>query len=417
VQQAACPVLHDFDPLGAGEIIDPYPALARARREVPVFYVPEYDVWWVTRYEDVKQVLQDPGTYSSAKFVELPPLPKEIEEGLPFGHPLKATLITLDPPVHTRVRKLAQKAFTPRQAERRAGEVRSLAHALIDEFIADGHADLATSYCIQIPIRAIGPVLGISYEDSARLRQWGMDTQMMVANSLHLTEREMTERGRSTVGLDRYVRNLIAERRANPRDDDDMITNLIFAEGDSGEPLLTDEEIVGVVTVAINGSSDTAATSLGNCIHSLLQEREKWEEVARDQSLVPTVVEEAVRLRGPARTLRRDTTRECVIGGVTLPAGATLAVHVGSGSRDEAEFEDADEFELHRSTPRHHLGFGLGTHFCLGAPYARVWLREALQALVQRIPGLRLAPTAAMEYSPSFSVHQLTGGLLVEWDV
>jgi cytochrome P450 len=336
--------------------------------------------------------------------------------GLPYGHPLQSTLVTIDPPVHTRVRKLAQKAFTSRQAGMHADALRSLAHALIDEFVAAGRVDLAAVYCSQIPIRAIAPILGVSMGDAARLREWGITTQMMIVNGGHLTEAELLEQGRAPIALDRYVRALIDDRRARPRDERDLVTNLIYAEGDDGERVLDDTEIVGVVTVAINGSSDTAATTMGHCIHSLLVDRSRWEELRADPSLVEYAIEETLRTRGPARTLRRDTTREVVLGGVRIPAGARLAVHVGSGSRDATVFPDPETFDLHRDNVRQHLGFGRWTHFCLGAPLARVVLQTAMETLIERLPSLRLVPGHKLEYIPSYAIHVLTGGLVAEWD-
>lgn len=412
-----CPVLHGYRPLDPDQVADPFPLLAKARQEVPVFFMPEHNEWYVTRYADIEEVLRDTETYSSSDFVNLPPFPKEVADQLPDGHPLEDTLVSTDPPAHTRIRKRAQRAFTPRQANAQAADVEALAHMLIDGFIDAGTVDLATAYCTQIPIRVIGPVLGVSMDDAAQIYRWATEALILVGNGWQLSEERLLEYGRGQVEYDRYIRRLVADRRENPGAEDDLVTCLIAAEGDDGEPALEDSEIVGIVAAAIAAGSDSSATTMAHCVHSLLQERSLWKEVVANPTLIENAIEETLRLRGGARGVRRTTTRDCILAGVEIPEGATLFVHIGSGSRDEAVFSGPEHFDLHRSNAKQHLGFGKWMHFCIGAPLARMEMRVAMSALVERIPSLRLVPGHQIEYVPSIQVTPLLGGLVVEWDV
>lgn len=415
-QLSGCPVLEEFDPLDPAQVADPYPVLSKARREVPVFFVPDYDMWCVTRYEDIETVLRDTETYTSADFVGMPEFPPEIAEQLPEGHPLEGTLAAVDPPEHTRIRRIAQKAFSARQAMARSDEIRALAHGLIDGFADQGKADLATAYCNQLPIRVVAPVLGIPSEEGAELYKWAMEAVVLVANGEKLPADLLLEYGRDQVAFDRYIRELIAERRRNPRGDDDLITTMIFTEAEDGQPALSDHEIVGVVASSISAGGDTSATTIAHCVRLLLSDRTAWEEVVADPSLVPSVVEEALRLRPAAISLRRRATRGTVLDGVEIPEGARLFLHIGSGSHDEAVFERPEEFDLHRPNAHQHLAFGKWTHFCLGAALARTEVRIGLEALVDRLPSLRLVPGHELQYFPSMQAVPVTGGLVVEWE-
>jgi cytochrome P450 len=412
-----CPVLEGFSPLLPDQLADPYPLLAKARREVTVFYMPEFDQWCVTRYRDVEEILRDPETYSSAHFVNLPPFPAEVAAQLPDGHPLEATLVSTDPPRHTRIRKLAQKAFIPRQANAKADAVRELANTLIDGFIETGRVDLATAYCKQIPIRVVGPILGVSMEEAAQLYDWSTQALILVGNGWKLSPDELLDYGRGQVEFDRYVRALVEDRRANPGGEDDLVTRLIFAESDDGSPALEDSEIVGIVAAALAAGSDSSATTMAQCVYSLLEVRSRWEEVIADPELIENAVEETMRVRGAVRSVPRTTTRDCVLGGVQIPAGATVCVHIGSASHDEEIFADGERFDLHRPNAKEHLGMGKWLHFCIGAPLARMQLRVAVATLAERIPSLRLVPGHSFSYVPSIQVPPVIDGLVVDWDL
>jgi cytochrome P450 len=411
-----CPVLAGFDPLAPEQVRDPFPLLAQARRELPVFYMPGFDRWCVTRYEDLEQVLSDPECFSSAEFIDFPPFPEEVASQLTEGHPLEQTLVTQDPPAHTRMRRLAVKAFTPRQATARAAEVREIADALIDGFIDDREADLVKAYTSKLPIRVIGPVLGISSDEATALYKWAMEALILVGSADQFSPEKLLELSRGQVDFDRAIRAIVADRRRNLRGADDLVSSLIAAEDDEGAPALADQEIVGIVSAAIVAGSDTSASTLAHTLRYLLENRAAWEEILANPALIPNAIEETLRLNGPSRVVTRTTTREVTLGGVTIPKGAKLYVHIGSGSRDEAVFENPDAFQLHRANQRRHLAFGKGIHFCIGAPLARTQIRVGIEAIAERIPSLRLVPGHEIEYLASILVAPVAGGLVVEWD-
>jgi len=411
------PVLDNFDPLEPSAVDEALVVgWARARREAPVLYVPEQNWWCVTTVALAEEVLRRPQEFSSA--ISGSPqfsVPDEVKERLSDGWPLHPNLASLDPPEHTRVRRMVQGSFTPRAALDRVASIRVVAESLVDRFIADGHVDLATEYTRLIPISVIAPIFGVPLEDGMRLYQWAHEAMAMVINPA-LTEREVLQMAYSQAEFDAYVRATIADRRQNPRGDGDLLTELIFATGEAGEPKLSDSELLALVVGIIAAGTETTATALGHAIHTLLRQRELWEEAVRDPSLVANIVEEVLRMRSPVRSINRITTREVELGGVTVPAGVIVHLPFASLGRDEAIFARPDTFDPHRPNARQHMSFGRFTHICLGASLARQEIRVGLEVLLERIPGLRLVPDADPRHVPTVGVPVLIDGLRVEWD-
>jgi cytochrome P450 len=383
---AGCPVLAGFDPLAADQVGEPFELLARARKELPVFYVPSLGVWCVTRMEDVLTVFKDVESYSNThEAVGLPP--EEFAPEIPNGHPVSHSLDTLDPPAHTRLRKLAQKAFTPRHVGAREPEIRQICMDLIDQFADAGEADLVGQFTTHIPVNVIAGVVGVGREHAPAMKQWTDDWFAIWMSDD--TEDIRRERWQRTVEFDRFIRSFVDERRVAPRED--LTSDLVHATGDDGEPSMTTSEVISVLAGIVAAGSDTTSILLAHAVWLLLTHRDSWDSVKADPAKVTAVVEETLRLRNPVRGLRRVTTRDTTLGGVEIPAGATLYVHVGSANRDEAVFDHPDNFDLDRPDLSEHVGFGKWTHFCLGAPLARLEARVALSCLIERLPGIRLA--------------------------
>jgi cytochrome P450 len=392
------------------QVGEPFEFLARARAEMPVFYMPKYDLWCVTRMEDVLAVFKDTETYSNShEDVGRPP--PEFADAIPQGHPAAHSLDTLDPPQHTRIRKLAQKAFTPRQVNEREGEIRQVCDDLIDGFLDAREADLVSEFTTHIPVRVIARVLGMDQKDAPFLKQWTDDWfQIWMGDD---SEAELAERWRRTVEFDGFIRRFVEERRERPRGD--LTSDLLHAASDDGEPSLSTFEVICVIAGIVAAGSDTTSILLAYATWLLLSERERWEQLRADPSLVPRAVEETLRLRNPVRGLRRVTTRPVTLGGADIPEGAVLYVHVGSANRDDGAFDHPDEFDLARQNVGDHLGFGKWTHFCLGAPLARLEARVALEQLVARLPSLRLRDGEHLTYAPNAVVPGVRH-LHVEWD-
>jgi cytochrome P450 len=386
-----CPFIKGFDPLIPEQVANPWPYLQHARETAPVFYMPGYDQWCVTRHEDVLAVYNDPITFSNQGAHDMRvAIPAALHGEVPadYTFPLTGQLNTVDPPQHTRIRKLMQKAFTARHAVEREPEIRALCNELIDGFVDAGQTDLASTYTTPLPITVISRILGVPPESTGGFQDWA-DDFFRLTGATDVPDEESIPRWRRIYEWDAFIREFIASRRAEPQTD--LVSDLIRAQSEDDGPSLTDEELLANILGIVAAGADTTKVLITHIVYLLLNHRERWEDVRADRSLVPRAVEETMRLMGPVRGIRRTTTAPVRLGGVDVPVGATIYLHVGSASRDGAIFEDPERFDLHRTNTSKHLGFGIWTHFCLGAPLARLEARIALETLLDRLPTVRLA--------------------------
>jgi cytochrome P450 len=409
------PELPGFDPLVDEQVADPGPWLARARKEAPVFYMPKYREWVITRYRDCAWVLRDTETFSSRDVITVPDPPPELANRFPLGLALKTNVGGLDPPEHSRLRQLIQPAFSARQAARYEDATRDIAKAAIDEFIGSKKVDLVPAYCHKVPISVIAVILGIPAGDVPMLHRWMLDLVLLFGNP-RLNHTELVELMTGQAAFEDYVRALIHERRTSLNGSEDFLASLLKASSTEGAPGLTDEEILGTVVGIVFAAGDTTATAIGHTVHCLLEDRALWERVLADRALVEAAVEEALRLRDPNRAARRTTTRDCTVGEVGIRASSPVYVHLWSAGHDEAVFENPELFDLDRPNARQHLSFGHGPHVCPGAPLARLEIKVALECLLDRLPSLRLGREANLRYARSRAIPSLLGGLFVEWD-
>lgn len=405
---SACPAFPQFDPLAHPEqLADPGHALKEARASVPVFFMPQYGLWVMTRYEDVREAFRDCETYSNASTIRVPDVPPEYAERLAHFPVKHAQPAGLDAPEHTRIRKIAQHGFTQSMVRNYEPAMRSIAKNAVDTFIGEGRADIVTEYSEVIPMQIAALMLGASVDDVPKLRQWMRDSIDLMIETLEgermfaLCERMME--------FDRFMRDLIAERREEPRDD--ILSLLVTAKTDDGEPALEEGELIGLASVALTAGTDTTGGLIGRMFHELLVDRTRWEEVQGDRALVLPAVEETLRMYGIVHSLVRTTTRDVEVAGVTLPKGAPVMLQLDSANHDDSVFSDPGTFDLHRPKAQvaNHLAFGKGAHFCIGAPFARPMAKIALETMLDRIPDLRLAdPDAPPQVFPSLFVGGLT---------
>ena len=215
------------------------------------------------------------------------------------------------------------------------------------------------------------------------------------------TPEERLERWRRTADFDRYIRAFVEERRANPQDD--LTSSLVHATSDDGDPSLSTFEVICVLAGIVAAGSDTTSVLLCEAVYQLLTHPDTWERVKADRSLIPRAIEETLRLRNPVRGLRRVAKCPIEIGGARISEGAAMYVHVGSANHDKTIFDRPDEFDIDRSNLTEHVAFGKWTHFCLGAPLARLEARVALECLIDRLPDMRLAERerGGLEYIPN----------------
>lgn len=398
-----------FDPLDPAQREDPFPVLDRARRQQPVLYASQFDLWVVTRYDDVLAVLKDHDTFSSAGALKSSPgpFPPEVEAVLAKGWPEMPYIIEIDPPQHGRIRRLVTRAFTPKRIAELEPRVREIAAELVGELVPLGRADVIEKVAWPLPLRVLGELLGFPRHDLAQLHEWGTDW-LLLQQPGPLEERVRHARG--LVELQRYMMAALEEREREPRDD--LLGALMAARAESDDPLPL-EAVAGLPLDLVVAGHVTVTRAIGSAL-DLVFRQPKLGEHLLDPERAPPAIEEILRLESPAQGLFRVTTRATELGGVELPAGARVMVHFGSANRDECVFSGAGRVDPGRDELGKHLAFGKGIHFCIGAPLARLELRTVLPMLLTRLPGLR--PTGEIAREPVFFARGFQR-LVVEWDV
>jgi cytochrome P450 len=409
-----CPVVHGraFDPFDPEQADNPYPWMSAARKEAPVFYMPELDVWCVTRHDDVLEVMRDDATFSSRNAITPRQLSGPLAEVFPNGHPIQHSLLLKDPPEHTRVRKLVQRNFTPTAIARYEDMVRNRANALIDDFIADGHCDLVAQYTALLPVQVICDIIGIPDAETKNLGRWADDTMLLLEGAPPLSperEQELAQRARPVM---EWLTAFVHERRERPRDD--LASELLLARDDDGQPLMTTDEVIGFIDSLLIAGVGTTKNFIALATRELLSHRDQWDEIKADRSLLQNALEECLRLRTPSRGSRRTAMRDVTIGGTTIPKGAKVQILLFSPQRDETVFEDPDRLDIHRPSAKKHFAFGRWTHMCLGANLAKLEARVSFELFLDRLPDMRLAPDQDWQWVPNMTIPEFTS-LKLEW--
>jgi cytochrome P450 len=387
------PVTFVFNPIDPDFLRDPYPTYRRMRDELPVYRHPA-GFWVVSRYADVAGVLKDAETFSSAAMGGQQQMILVNGEQQPLG--VGPSLLNVDPPVHTEMRGIVNRGFTPGRIEALRPRIEQLADALLESFEQRGACDLTTDFANPLPVSVILELLNL---DPARRDEF---KELSTALTVGMTSPATMGGANVMDNLVRFracISEAVEDRRRHPGDD--LISILVNAEAQGG--VLDAETTIGFAGLLLIAGSETTTNLIGNATVSIAREPGLLERVRDDRSLVKPLLEESLRHDPPIQVLMRLTTRDTEIDGTEIPHGNMVMIALGSANRDETRFPDPDRFDLDRNTSGH-LGFGFGNHFCLGASLARLEASVSMNGILDRLAKPRLA-TPTVEYHGSFLIR------------
>jgi cytochrome P450 len=397
------PRVTGFAPNDLSFVADPYRVYRELRRDAPVLYDEATDHWLVSRYEDVNALLRDRRfgrTYHHVATDEemgREPAPAWHD---PFWDLIEAGVLDMEPPSHTRVRRLVAKAFTPRYVEGLRPTVERIMAALVEDLHGAGEFDLLSAIAEPLPVTIIAEMLGIPEADRVHLRPWSADIVKMYELNPSIASQQ--DSVRACVEFSAYLRELALERNRTPRDD--LISQLaqIVDEGEA----LTESELVGTCVLLLNAGHEATVNSTVIGWWTLFRYPDQLKALREDRSLLPSAVEELLRFDTPLQMFERWVLEPFELHGHEIPKGAELGLIFGSANRDDRVFDDPDALDLSRD-PNPHLTFGAGIHFCLGAPLGRLELQTSFATLLDRFPGMELVEEPT--WKPGYVVRGLAG--------
>ncbi|MGW4086084.1 cytochrome P450 [Streptomyces sp. NPDC004822] len=376
-----------FDPWDPAFLADPYPAYAELRARGRVHWFEPTNQWLVPHHADVSALLRDrrlgrtyQHRFTHEEFGRSAPPP----EHEPFHTLNDHGMLDLEPPDHTRIRRLVSKAFTPRTVERLRPYVRDLAGELVAGLVERGGGDLLTEVAEPLPVAVIAEMLGIPEADRGPLRPWSADICGMY--ELNPSEETAAKAVRASVEFSDYLRELIAARRKEPGDD--LISGLIAAHDEDDR--LTEQEMISTAVLLLNAGHEATVNSTVNGWWALFRNPAQLAALRADHSLIPSAIEELMRYDTPLQLFERWVLDDIEIDGTTIPRGAEIAMLFGSANHDPAVFTDPERLDLTR-TENPHISFSAGIHYCIGAPLARIELAASMTALLEQAPTLRPA--------------------------
>ncbi len=396
-----------FDP---AMLNPPWAFLQMLRAQAPVLQVPELGAFLVTRYEDVKAIVMDPGTYSSelefgTGLSFLPATPEKEAALARGGYRWVATLGFTDPPVHKRVRAATQGAFSARRVRQLEGVVQDLSNEIVDGLDPSGVIDYAQQVALQLPVLVIGESLGVAKEDRARFNRWS--DAVLARLGEQITDEEDLALIGEYVDAELYFAKLIADRRKVRTDD--LLSDLIYAQQEGDDPI-TDEELMSIVSFLPVAGSRTSAGLIGMLMHHLVEHPEDMVRARVDDEYLNALIEETLRTQSPIQAWFRRTVRDTELGGVLIPANSRLLISFASANRDEAKFKCPAEFHADRDNVKEHMAFGRGPHLCVGATLARAEARIMTRIFLSRFDSIEMVPGREATYHPNL-VHRMVDHL------
>ena len=342
-------------------LIDPYPDYKNWRENNPIWWAEDVNAWVISRYKDVHLVLKDPKLFSSAAMGER-------------DHEISLPLLTDDPPRHSKLRAIMNKAFTSRAIKLMENEVRSMSNDLLNKLDISKPVDIAHEFTIPLPISVISQLMGIPFERKDDFKRW---SDALTGTG---SETEIEKRMPEIINMRNYFLSLIPLRKENPGDD--LISKVVNAEVD-GETL-DDNTIAGFNMLLLIAGNETTTNLLSNILNHISYNPNIWKELRKDKSLVDAAIEETLRFDSPVHWVSRRATEDTELSGQIIKKGENVFAIMGSANRDSNHYENPEEFRLDRKQNKDHHTFGHGIHFCMGAPLARLEGKYALEGLLNR---------------------------------
>jgi cytochrome P450 len=393
---------------------NPFPFYRALRKQEPVYYDPKLDTYLVTRYEDAQTVLRDPITFSlehgyqdryANGFVD------ELAEIMNRdGGGFIRDIIATDPPAHTRLRRLTEKAFTAHRVKSLEPRIRQIVVDLIEPLAERGHGDGMKDIGAPLTARIICEQLGFDFDEigTEKIARW--TTALLAQIGRMQTREQVIENARQMCELQNYIIPHIRAREMEPRED--LMSDLVHARLDDDQnPTLSFEEKVSCIRAFLIAGNDTTAAALANLMMILATQpalaRQLYES-ADDERLLSRFVEEVLRLEPPSHGLYRTTMKEVELGGTRLPAYAQVCILFASANDDDTQFQNPRSLDVSRANISKHLTFGAGIHLCIGAALARMEIKVAAREIIKRLDNIRLAiPAEELTYLPTLATQTL----------
>ncbi len=405
-------LLDGFDPYDHAVQQHPFPYYAAMRACSPAWHMPGTDRYFVTRHDLVMSIARNTTTYSSA-FGATPndPPPAHLVERLEAiksqGWVRPPTMLTVDPPDHTRYRATVAKAFNARSIAALRPVIEAIVDDQLDPVIDGGMLEMRAAFSRPVPVRVIMAALGLDPTRQADIARWSDDTTATIGASLG--DDRLVEAQHGILELQRYMYAELTDRQAAPRDD--VVSQLVASElplPDGGKRALTIEELMGILQQLIGAGNETSSKMFSEMIRLLGDHPDQFDRLHDSPERAAAIVEETLRLATPTQAMYRVATTDVDVEGVHIPAGSRVLLVYAAANRDPAVFPDPDAFDPDRPNVRDHLAFGLGVHFCIGAPLSRLEAVIALERLAARASRITLDPLNRFDYEPSYVLRGLT---------
>ncbi len=402
----------NFDPLNPHTALEYY---TRARNEQPVFYNPRLNVWVVTKYDDINEIERLVGTQKftaqGALNLVKAPCPEALQVIIESGVKVDQSIVDEDPPTHTIKRKILREFLHENTVTRFGPQVRELVTKKLDSLVKRGECDLVTDYVFDIPAWVIFQLMDVPESDMERVREYAKGNGKFGFGIP--TDEEQVEDAKGIAKYWEYAKAHVDNLMKNPGDD--IMSHYIRRLQEEDPELFKIEDAYTIMLQLLFAGHETTTNSSGNAFRHLLENRDQWEMLVADPSMIPHAIDEILRFATPVPHWRRTTTEDVTIQGVTIPAGETVMIALHSANHDEDVFESPDALDICRKNARHHLAFGKGRHRCAGEALARLEMEIILEELLRRLPHVQLVENQEWVYGANIS-HRGVEHVKVTWD-